>query len=227
MKSENLKLPEDSKKKKIVFFPINDVETPGYFQQQPELKNGIISRYFTEGKTAHLRLLQKIDDLNYILYVDQYSGEHSYSFGFKTQEYEYALVNQNEESLSKIIKTVEGFLESIYSQDPEINYIIVEPASQSYTRQEIDDCINKILESSNNIRSEEELRRDFKGFRIFDLYEQLFKKDFHKKHYNLTSRAKDRSRLFKMITEMYLQNWEIDKNQSLSTLFVLRRKESK
>lgn len=213
-------------------FPVVRDDEIYYSDRMPEWQEDKIIHFVKgalgggkEGKKNCFMLLKTIAGLHYHFYLAEYFGAHIMSF--KTEEYEYATVNLDKKSQEVLAKTLSAFLESIadYTND-NIKEIHISPAPASYSAEEIETCIDAVLSAPNNKLSRKQLFTKYNGFRVFDLYHELFGKNFLPIHYNEKSRAMGRSRLFKMMAKKYLQNWEVSEEPgfSLGSDFRLKRK---
>lgn len=204
--------------------PIKDGGHVSLYDTPPQLQEGIIIRY-THGMggitNVCFSLLQPIGALHYVFILDQHYSK-GFSLSFKTQEYEYATTNLDDESRNQLFEHIKHFVESVDHVYP-LNEIWISPASASYSSEEIDECIEKILDNPENTLSREKITERYKGFEIFDLYRELFDKDFHNEHYNLVSRSAGRARLFKTLVQKSFPEWEI-KETHPSGDFSLTRK---
>lgn len=161
--------------------------------------------------------------MEYLFKSSGSKGSLSYGLAFKTIEYEFARANLDEETTIELFKTIADFLETIYVDSKEtIVMMEISPADASYTIREIEDCISAIVKHTQKF-SEKDLREKYKGFKIFDLYEDIFGKNFLEVHYNHVSKARARSRYFKTHFKKHLKNWEVDEYFG-GVSFYLRRK---
>lgn len=198
-----------------------------YGEDTPVLEEGVIIHYRTAipGKPEGInkfRLLKKIGNYHYIFSFAESYTPNTYNINFKTEEYEYARIDLNEDERKELWATISSLVESINSYPGiSLEVIMVSPADASYTSEQIESCIDEILESDPEF-TREDLLKDYKGFRIFDLYNKKFHKNFLSKHYNKISKAGARSRLFKNSFKKYLPNWDISDNGIND--FILRRK---
>lgn len=210
-------------------FPIVEDEKVYYFDSKPNLREGEIVHYMqgvgSQEKWNRFIMSKTIAGLQYIFSFSQTFGG-AYQLSFKTHEYEFAATNLDEVARDELFTTISAFVESAsgYLHDA-AKEIRISPAGASYSADEIRQCIDAILASPKNTLTREEITSDYKGFEIFDLYQKLSGKDFHPTHYNWKSKARARSRLFKMMGKKYFPNWETVPELSSDTDFVLRRKE--
>ena len=211
-----------------VFFPIiNDKKI--YFQEdKPDLREGeinhFIKQFFPPATQNNFNLLKTIGGLHYIFTLQE-SYDGAYFLSFKTEEYEYATTNLKRDQQNILWETISIFLESIATHTPVVREILIFSADASYSSEEIEDCTKKILSSPQNTLTKEQLVSEYKGFEIFDLYRDIFKKDFQESNYNIKSRAKGRSRFFKIMAKKHLKNWEIETQGFHKTRdFSLKRK---
>lgn len=211
-----------------VAIPIVEDTKLHYFNDEPDPQEGKIIHYKKVGLNREQKnnflFLQGISGLHYEFYIGETAyGKNVYHFSFKTQEYEFATVNLDKNGMESLIESIVAFLRSV-TQKYEIEEIRISPADASYSAEEIEECMNEILASPKNSYTREELISEYKGFRIFDLYEEMFEKSFLKSHYNSRSRAYARSRLFRALVKKYLPEWEIVRDYSLRSDFTLVRK---
>ena len=214
-------------------FPVVDTKETYYdYYDEPELKENIILHYTYENfhnneKIERFKLLKIINGLHYIFSFSLHDNG-SGSLLFKTEEYEYATTNLNKEGQKELEITIAGFLNSIAESGNSIKEINISPADASYSSEEIEDCMKAILASPENKFDREYLLREYKGFKIFDLYSEKFGKDFHETHYTSRSRAGARSRYFKKMFTKNLPNWEVADDEvwgKWSNDFILKPKE--
>lgn len=222
---------EPNETNEVLSFPIIEEKEVLYHYDQPKLQEGKITHYikqigFNEPREKNFYvLLKRINELNYTFSLSQYYGQGEYMLIFKTEEYEFARTSLEEKSRNELFKVMSSFIETVHDKIPnEIDTIIVDPADASYTKQEIENCIEEIIKSPENKLTREEIMERYKGFEVFDLYRELFNKDFHAVHYNFSSKAKARSRLFKMMFRKHLPNWDIKEDYPGSLRFNLERK---
>jgi hypothetical protein len=161
-----------------------------------------------EGKRIRYCLVSPIAGLQYYFRLAGDENEKTYHVAFKTLEYQYAITNLDKESLDLGAKKLADFLETAYKDSQgSIQQVEASPSGDPYTVREIEDCIEKILQTTKKY-SEEELRERYKGFRIFDVYKEVMGKGYHKVHYNHTNKTGARERYFKMKAKQYLKKWE-------------------
>lgn len=208
--------------------PIVEDPKTYYFDNEPELQEGKIIHYTRAGLNREQKnkflFLQNISGLHYIFSVSETAyGKNVYQLSFKTEEYDFATVNLDKNGMESLVESTVALLRTL-TGNFEIDEIRISPADASYSAEEIEKCMEKILASPKNRYTKEELLSEYKGFRIFDLYETLFKKSFLKNHYNSKSRAKARSRLFKAVVKKYLPEWDVATEYSLGSNFTLVRK---
>jgi hypothetical protein len=215
-------------------FPIVHDKEIYYFDHKPEPQEGVIIHYLFKGgfsskeSTIDRFLLQQtIGDIHYLFSLGEADGG-AFHMSFKTKEYEYAKINLNDREREALTKTIRAFIDSITDATENFQKIIISPADASYSAEEIEACIKDILDSSDNEYTREELLAEYQGFRVFDLYRDIFGKNFHKNHYNYKSRARARSRYFQMMAKNELPDWEVDPDAFFSGVdFILQRKKEK
>lgn len=185
---------------------------------------GVVEKIHVGGDVNRYVLVTNIGELDYLFRLSGRKNENSAGLSFKTLAYEYAVTNLSAEDTQSLFERLADFLETAY-QDSEKRILSVDisPADQSYTKEEIEDCISEIMKHKGEIK-EEDLRENYKGYKIFDMYEEIFKKDYHKVHYNSNSRAYSRSRYFKIQFKKVFKNWRVDDTQSHDCFFALERK---
>lgn len=211
-------------------FPVIDTEETYYYEGKPEFVPGSIVHYFTgvssNEKKHRFVLEQVVGGLTYIFKLGEEWTPQSYGLSFKTDEYEFATVNLSEEDQAALGKTIAAFIETVSQQaGVEMQEIKISPANAGYTAEEIEKCTEEILASPENSLSKGELLRKYKGFEIFDLYRELFDKDFEDKHYNDKNRAPARSRYFKNMFRKYLSGWKAEEIPVSFADFLLRKNE--
>lgn len=209
-----VKIDGNSHETKSRRFPIIDMDEIYYGNESPPLQKDVIVHYllatFRNEKRHYFRLLRIIEGLNYVFRCSQWQ-DSLYQFSFKTEEYDYATTNIGQEGQTELAATISGFIESICGYEGvNINEINVSPADASYSSQEIEECTQTILASRKNKLTKDELTSSYKGFEVFDLYRELFGKNFHKQHYDTKSRANGRSRFFKQMFRKCLPDWQVD-----------------
>ena len=237
MKSESLLASEPEKnpyETNPSDFPIvESEEKEPYFSDEwmPKLKEGMIVHYgkrigFDEKTKNCFLLLRDIAGLNYIISLTESAHrEDLYQLSFKTKEYEYAITDLDEESRDLLFSTVAVFVESSSKYIAEgIKEISISPAGASYSAEEIEQCTQALLASPENPYTKEELETRFKSFRIFDLYDKIFGKDFHEVHYNYKNKSGARARLFKSTIKKYFPDWEVSQDSVFGNDFYVRRK---
>lgn len=213
-----------------VDFPIIEKEEIYYFDRTPDLEEGKIIHYMKGVSSREMRnkflLLTNINGLHYEFSLSETGyGEGVYQLSFKTKEYEYATTDLSKTEINILFSHIYAFVKKI-SGKPEYNIkeIRISPADASYSVEEINECIDKILSSSKNEMTRDELINEYSGFRIFDYHRQLFEEDFLKEHYNSKSRAPGRSRLFKMMIKKYFPDWEVHTEYSIGSDFTLKKR---
>ena len=211
-------------------FPISNEEEIYYFDRTPDLKEGQIVHYkkgvFSGEMRNRFLLLKTISGLTFEFSLSETGyGEGVYQLSFKTKEYEYATTNLGINANNALFSTITSFLKSI-SKIPEYNIkeVRIAPADASYSVEEINQCLEKVLDSPKNELSRDELMSKYNGFMIFDLYRELFGHDFLKEHYNKKSRAPGRSRFFKTMIKKHFTDWEIDTEFEFGNDFTLKRR---
>ena len=236
MKQEKLKSiynEKESYQKEVipVSFPVINDEKIYHLHSEPEPQEGKIIHYvkdlfYRESDRQHrFVLLKTIAGLHYIFYLHELHGGE-YSLSFKTEEYEYATTNLDKNAYRILSSTINAFLKSVSEcPDARVDTITFLSAPASYSSEKIEKCMDEILSSPKNKLSRQKLIEEYKGFRIFDLYEKLFNKEFLSVHYNKTSKAQARTRLFRILAQKSLHGWEIQKNEwGLGDDFTLKRK---
>lgn len=210
-------------------FPIIEDSEIYYFDDKPDLTEGEIIHYLRSSfrekkKWNRFALLKTIGGLHYTFSFSE-TFDDQYQLSFQTQEYELAITNLDADTRNQLFATISAFVESAlkYTHNA-IKEIRISPARASYSAEEIKQCTDAILASPKNTLTRAELTSEYKGFEIFDLYQELFGNSFHSAHYNFKSKAHARSRLFKMISKKYAQNWEIVQEDSIGGDFILRQK---
>lgn len=213
-------------------FPIINDEKIYYFSD-PEWQEGKIIHFkkgsFGAGNEKRHRfiLLKKIGGLHYeFLLGETYGG--AYQFTFKTEEYEYATTNLDKDSRELLFETINAFLKSVSGYSgTNVEEIMISPADASYSAEEIEKCTEEILASPKNKLTREKLKFQYYGFHIFDLYEKLFNKPFHKIPFRLKSKAESRTRFLKRMSKKHLTDWEIDNGDDFSGTGFLLKKHAK
>jgi hypothetical protein len=202
------------------FFALGDAE---YVPENDNLIEKVWSRYF-DSRMIRYRLTVEIHGLRYLFRLAGSANKNEFTLSFKTLEYEYATVNLSEEETRKLFESVADFLESAYEDsEKKMLSVIISPADAAYSTIDIDNCIREILENSSE-HTEEDLRRDYKGFKIFDLYHEIFNKDFEEMNHRAKSKSPARSRYFRIKFKRFLSNWEIKEDFKDSMEFSLKRK---
>lgn len=202
-----------------MMFPILDYQEIFYNENEDQLPlyvNTIVHylrgfRNFPGEELHRFKLKKTIDGLVYIFSLGQtFAG---YGLSFKTHEYDDATTSLSQDAQKELAETLVNFVKSIAAQaDVSIEEITVSPSTSSYSSKEVEECMQEILISPKNTLTKEDLVKNYRGHEVFDLYEKLFDKTFHKKHYNLRSRAKARSRYFKRLIKTFqkdMHGWEL------------------
>jgi hypothetical protein len=159
---------------------------------------GIRTRYY---------FMQPVSKYTYIFRLAGQGRE--YNLSFKTDEYEYAKTNIAQEDIDAIFKTMNELLESCYQDSKEQMEIVhVNPADAVYTVGEIEGCMNEISNAYPEY-TRERLMKEYKSFKVFDLYVTLFEKYYKDQHLNARSQAKARSRMFKALSKKFFAKWEV------------------
>jgi len=235
-KGNELNTESDNQLQEVIPANFSVIEDKGdyYFDRKPDLKEGEVIHYMksvglnvNESKKNCFALLKTISGLHYVFSLSEATlyGQGVYQLSFKTEEYEFATTDLDDNARNLLFSTISGFVESCSQSVPDsIKEIRISPADASYSAEEIDQCTEEVLASPKNTLTREELASEYKGFKIFDLYQQLFEKNFHTQHYNWKSRARGRSRLFKATIGKYFPNWEVSTDSSLGSDFSLKRK---
>lgn len=210
-------------------FPIIEDEEVYRYDRTPDLREGKIIHFrkmVAVGETKHRFLLQKtILGLNFVFLMSETSyGPGVYQLSFKTEQYEFATVNLNPEAIAELTSAISSFIQKIGQYSRDIEEIKISPAGASYSKEEIEKCIEEILKSPQNTFTREQLMDEYKGFRVFDLYQEIFGKNFLPEHYTQKSRAAARSRLFKMLAKRHLPDWDVVEEYTVGNDFILVRK---
>lgn len=209
-------------------FPIHTEKEVYYFDNTPQLQEGVISHYKLGGIIGsdlnRFLLLKTIAGLHYQFILAEVSG-NTFGLSFKTEEYEFATTNLEEASRAELFSCIKAFIESVQHVMP-ITEIAISAAAASYSSEEIDRCTDAILASPKNTLSRKELAQRYKGFQMFDLYSELFDKAFLPVHYTSVSKALARARLFKAMIQKGFPGWEIQEESFLRGDFRLKRKVS-
>lgn len=201
-------------------FPYGDYE---YIPKGEGVVEKVWCKHF-DGKINKYALKIPIAGLTYLFKFSGEENKNPYTLTFKTIEYQFAKANLDDESSVILFERLADFIETVYIDAGEkIKLIDISPSDASYSVREIEDCISEILKKSKAY-SEAELRENYKGYKIFDLYQSLFDKQYTEVHYNQVSRAGARARYFKRL-QKYFKNWEIDEVYGNSIHFYISRKE--
>jgi hypothetical protein len=183
--------------------------TEDYIPKERDIVGKAWTRYF-DSKLNKYGLVTSIAGLSYFFRLSGRDDENTCSLSFKTLEYEYATTELDAHATKELFETVANFLETVYKESGgKFIEIDISPADASYSTLEIDDCISKIMKHTNTF-TQKELQEEYKGFRIFDLYQKIFGENYHEVHYNFNSRSSGRSRYFRLQFRKYLQNWKIE-----------------
>ena len=163
------------------------------------------------------------DSYEFKLISNPYNPEADYRLSFKTTDYEYARMSLGEEDQEKIFITISEFLESVYT-DAQISQISISPAGTAYSKDDIDKCIDEILKSEEALKNswtkEILLGEKYKYSRIFDLYSDIYEKDFE---YSNKDKTLARSRFFKAGFKKYLKSWNLSEKELSNCDFYLER----
>lgn len=167
-------------------------------------------------------LMKKIKELEYYFsLVQDVDKNGDFYFSFDTK-YEYAKTNLNKEQKDDLFKTIESFFDSVSKdQKDNLKRIWMTLSEVNYTAEEIDSCINKILEIDKSKTKEELLKSGIN--KIFELYKNLYKKDFE---YTKNSKKAYYRRM--QIFEEYLnyfKNWNCiqEENKEADKLILVRK----
>ncbi len=213
------------KEEKTPKYQIVDLPEEYYFDNEPDTQEGKIIHYKKrlfdkDRKEADKFLLEaKVGRYSYILNFGEavlWSSKERkvYGISFKTKEYEFATTDLDEEEKRELSEIIPEFIREVQEYlNGEIDEILVSPSGAPYSTKEIDECIDSLILITENKYTKEQLLDEFNGFRIFDLYKELTGKDFLPVHYNADSRAKGRSRLFKMLAKKYLPEWQVNEDE--------------
>jgi len=138
-----------------------------------------------------------------------------WTLAFKTEDYGYAVTNLSDSQRAEVFQTLSSFFDSIYQDTGGgINYIEASPADTSYTAEEMEDCLQGIIQTPGNKLSREELIKHYPGIRLFELYKKVTGKQFGDKRITASGGGKARSRLFRTMFKKYLENWHVDEKLS-------------
>lgn len=175
-------------------------------EELPEnVTNHFLQKVSPRDQVRHKFLLLKtIGDLHYRISLGETYGGHSYILSFKTDEYEYAKVRLTAENSDLVYSTLAEFVRNC-SQflDQPIERIEISAAPAAYRAEEIEQCLDKIVSHPDNKLTREEIASRYKGFEVFDFYQELFGEDFHPSGFRKKSLVAVRSRLFKMIAKHF------------------------
>jgi hypothetical protein len=154
--------------------------------------------------------ISTIGGFQYLFKIVETSEDGSYYLSFKTIEYAFAITTLNETETKILFETIADLLETVY-QDSEgkIITIPISPVLSSYSNEEIEECVLALLKGSKKF-SEKELRENYKGYKVFDLYHETFKKPFHRSSYSDGPKAISRSRYFRLQFRKFLKNWRFE-----------------
>mgnify|MGYP001573284989 CR=1 FL=1 len=200
-----------------------------YGKKSPDPQEGKIV-YFKrtqlggERKELNVFVLQKtIAGLRFVFTLGAYWD--AYKLSFRTEEYEFARVDLDAHDRDVLFKTIRALVDSASEYEANLKEVIISSADASYTKDEIEECVTALSASPKKVGSREEILRNHKGFRIFDLYEAHFGRPFHPSSFRGHSKARARARLFKMEGKKYFPDWEVSKEYDLGSEFAVRRKE--
>lgn len=197
-------------------FPIVNDERRYWSDETPTPQEGVIIRFYTgymaDRGTKGFLLQKTIAGLHYHITLTAGYGD-SFSLGFTTKEYELATTNLSATDREELFACIKNFIESIEATS-NIREITFYASAASYSSEEIERCYEEILASPLNTDSREQLIKKYTGFEVFDRYANLFDKNFHEKHYNLTSRRAERVRLFTAMARRGLPNWSVTSDPS-------------
>ncbi|MFA5997023.1 MAG: hypothetical protein WC791_00885 [Candidatus Paceibacterota bacterium] len=211
-------------------FPVVNVEGSYYYDDRPPHQEGTIVHYFegdvhsTEKSNRYL-LLKNVAGFNYIFRLGETRTSGTYGLGFKTEEYEHATVNLDDEGHQELAQTITAFIESVYTDTQQnMHEIHISPSDATYSAGDIENCMEEILRSPDNTLNRAELMSKYNGYDIFRLYLELFDKIYEGENDAKRSRASGRARFFKMMFRKNLPNWDIQDSYGLTNDFDLIRK---
>ena len=196
-------------------FQIVDVEGKYDFLKPPPLRENVIVHYLQPGfgneKFHRFMLLRVIDGLRYIFTLWENPGENYYGINFKTEEYEYAITHLSQGGRKKLTDTLSAFLDSVRSRaDVSVDGIEFLPADTNFSSHEVDTCINAILALPKNPFSREEIKEQYKGRDIFELYKTFARKNFPIKKDEFRNALRSRRRFFQRMISKDLPELELD-----------------
>jgi hypothetical protein len=227
MESEKLNIGKH-KEANYSDFPViqySDKSYPGF--RDSELVEGKILKYerFVGERLLSYKLLVVLGKFQYVIRFGQTSFGH-YDLSFYTLSHKYARTNPTPEEVSKLWQSIARLIE-VVKNDVESNLktIRIDPASDSHSVKDIENCINLILEDPKNSYTEDELRKNFIETDIFNYYREITGKNFEVSETQKNPAAL-RSRLFRGLVKKYLPSWQIVESAESKSLtsFMLERK---
>jgi dGTP triphosphohydrolase len=197
-----------------------------YYPEEKEvIEKWSLYNPLSESRAVQYSLASHIAGLEYVFESQGRETNPVRGFLFKTVEYNYARTNLDDKGTQVLFEKVADFLETVYCdmQGSCVGFNIA-ASDASYTVRDIEDCVEKILQVSQEYSREELLKR-YKGVGIFDYYQQLTGRFFSDTRFNNTSRAQARARYFKQQFKKYLKEWEVqDYSFGSMSMFILVRK---
>lgn len=187
--------------------PIKLVEDKKSFKDVENIDSILKYIHFHEEDKSNLEyhLMTKIKGINYFLNLEEMTNRFFLSF---STDYQFARVNLGEDDRQKLFQTINLFLESIYSESQGvINQIEAITSDVGYSVEEVDTCIDSILESEPAYSKEDLLKLG--PSKIFSIYEELYKNKFE--YTKSSTKYSDlRNKFFVANLKKHLKNWNIE-----------------
>jgi hypothetical protein len=137
-------------------------------------------------------LFKNIAGLTYVFYM-QKTQDNDYSFGYRTEEFEYALTSLDTESKDILFHSIADFFESIYKDLKSVEgfRITYSPSEFELSSKDIDRCMNEIINwfeaHPDEVQKYVDYHKDLREFLlarniydIMELYREIFGKKFER-----------------------------------------------
>lgn len=109
-----------------------------------------VSHRELHNESIKYRLFINIAGMTYKTYLG--TSGYGYSYGFKTEEYDYAWTNLSPENKDKLFRSIADFFETVYRDNPDIGEIYSSPSEASYSAIDVDKCMSEIIEELEHIK---------------------------------------------------------------------------
>ncbi len=233
MKFDSAPKFESKENKSIPVFPVEHIDKIFYKDQSPELTEDRIVHYIEQAVLSpsgihKFKLQTTVEGVSYILAcIGDTWGSGHFTLVMKTKDHGYARASLSQEGVEELFKRRAGFVNSLVDNGyAEVEHIVSEPYSGSYTVNEVEDCASKILENGTLDYSHEELIQGFTSIELFRLYEELFGEPYRDESELFHGKNKARGRLFRMMFNKYLPDtWEVKQDPNGGDVHLILKKE--